>query len=251
MTVKPRISIMALLGLLTSVLAVIIAGKAVLDYRGGELHFVTALENFESGAYIAIVAMLLSLAGLWLSRPSSNIRGLLPSLFGLILSFPLVVYIANFEYAARVYPPINDITTDMNDPPSFWEVPNPVVYPGAKVAELQRQGYPELKSLKLAIDPEQAFKLASNLAHDMGWEIVSEDVDELQIEAVATSFLFGFEDYVVIRLQSTNGDTRVDMRSLSRLGKIDRGANARRIGTYLRSLEQRASTEGVPKVSQN
>lgn len=242
MAVKPRISIMALLGLFIAVLAVIIAGKAVLDYRGGELHFVTALENFESGAYIGIVAMLLSLAGLWLSRPSSTLRGLLPSLFGLILSLPLVIYIANFEYAARAYPPINDITTDMNEPPSFWEVPNPIVYPGAKVAELQRQHYPDIQPLELAMEPGQAFKLALGLTRDMGWEIIADDPDELQIEAVANSFLFGFEDYVVVRLQSTNGHTRVDVRSLSRLGKIDRGVNARRIRTYLDRLEQRAST---------
>jgi len=221
--------------------AVILAGKAVLGYRGGELHFVTALENFEWAAYIGVVAVVLCLVGLWLSRPSGGCRGLLPSLLGLVLSLPIAIYIANFEYAARAYPPINDITTDMNEPPNFWEVPNPVAYPGAKMAELQRQNYPDLKPLELTMDPAQVFKLASVLACDMGWEIVSEDTDELQIEAVATSFVFGFEDYVAVRLQDDNGHTRVDVRSHSRLGKIDRGANAKRIRTYLSRLEQRAS----------
>lgn len=240
MTLKTRISITALLGLVTSMAAVIIAGKAVFGYRGGELHFVTALGDFERAAYIGVVAMFLCLAGLWPLRPRSPRRGLLPSLLGLVLSLPLAVYIANFEYAARTNPPINDITTDMEEPPSFWEVPNPVSYPGAEVAELQRQGYPDLKPLKLAMDADQVFKLASVLARDMGWEIVSEDADELQIEAVATSFLFGFEDYVAVRLKDANGHTRVDVRSHSRLGQIDRGANAKRIRSYLSSLEHRA-----------
>jgi len=46
---------------------------------------------------------------------------------------------------------------------------------------------------------------------------------------------------VAVRLQDDNGHTRVDVRSHSRLGKIDRGANAKRIRTYLSRLEQRAS----------
>ena len=241
MTVKKRISITALLGLVTAMTAMTMAGMAVLGYRGGEIHFVIALKDFEWAAYIAVVAIVLCLAGLWLSRPSGTRRGLLSGLLGLVLSLPLAVYIANFEYAARAYPPINDITTDMEEPPSFWEVPNPVAYPGAEVAELQRQGYPDLKPLELAMDPAQVFKLALILARDMGWKIVSEDADELQIEAVATSFLFGFEDYVAVRLQDANGHTRVDVRSRSRLGQIDRGANAKRISAYLRTMEQRAS----------
>ena len=244
MTVKKRISITALLGLVTAVVAVTMAAMAVVGYRGGELHFVTALKDFEWGAYIAGAALVLSLAGLWLARPGGARRGLLPGLLGLVLALPLVVFIVNFEYAARAYPPINDITTDMEEPPSFWEVPNPVVYPGSQVAELQRQGYPDLKPLELAMDPAQAFELASAVARDMGWEIVSENADELQIEAVATSFLFGFEDYVAVRLQDANGHTRVDVRSHSRLGQIDRGANAKRIRAYLRALEQRASASG-------
>jgi len=241
MITKTRISTMAILGLVTSIVAVSTASKAVIGYRSGELHFATALKDFEWASYIGVIAVVLCLVGLWFSRPSSSRRGLFPSFLGLIVSLPLTVYIANFEYAASVYPAINDITTDMEEPPSFWEVPSPVVYPGSDVAELQRQSYPDIKPLTLALDTAQVFKLASVLARDMGWEIVSEDTDELQIEAVATSLLFGFEDYVAVRLQDVNGLTRVDVRSHSRLGKIDRGVNAKRIENYLRSLELRAS----------
>ena len=244
MTVKKRISITVMLGLLTSLAAVTMMAMAVVGYRGGELHFVTALKDFEWAAYTAVVAMVLCLIGLWLTRAKGARRGLPLGLLGLVLALPLVVIIANFEYAARAYPPINDISTDMEDAPNFWEVPNPVVYPGTQVAEQQRKGYPNIKPLELDVDLEQAFKLASAVAHDMGWDIVSENADEMQIEAVAKSFLFGFEDYVAVRLQETNGHTRVDVRSHSRLGRIDRGANAKRIRAYLRALEQRASAFG-------
>ena len=79
MIAKTPISIMALLGFATSIAAVVTAGKAVFGYRNGELHFATALGEFEWAAYIAIVAVVLCLTGLWLSRR----RGLFPSLIGL------------------------------------------------------------------------------------------------------------------------------------------------------------------------
>jgi len=242
MTSKKRILMITLLGLTSAVAALIIAGMAVSGYQDGDVHFVTALNNFEWATYIAVVAMILSLAGLWLSRRGGGKQSLIAGLLGLLLCLPLVVFIVNFEVAARIYPPINDITTDVEDPPSFWDVPSPVTYPGDHVAELQRKGYPDLKPLELSMDTDQAFKLASEVAHDMDWEIVAENTSELQIEAVARSFLFGFEDYVVIRLQDDNGHTRVDVRSHSRLGRIDRGVNAKRIRAYLRAFKQRVET---------
>jgi uncharacterized protein (DUF1499 family) len=240
---KKRFSITALLGLVTAAAGVIMAVLAVAGYRSGELHFMTAIQNFERGVYTSAAAFILSLAALWLTRTGNARRGLWPSLLGLALSLPLTVYIANFEYAARAYPPINDISTDTDDPPAFWEVPNPVMYPGAQVADLQRDGYPEIGPLELDTNPERAFELALAIARDMDWEIVSENAADMQIEAVASSFLFGFKDNVAIRLQPINGRTRVDMRSHSRLGRIDRGANAKRILAYLHALRQRAAAD--------
>jgi len=243
MGVKMRNSIMSLLGLVTSVAALVMAALAIVGYRSGELHFVTALTDFERSAYISCVALLLSLVGLWIARSSGTRRGMILSLLGMVLSLPLVVFIVNFEYAAKVYPPVNDITTDTEDPPTFWDVPNPVTYPGDKVAEMQRQAYPHIKPLVVNMEPAETFKLASAVAHNMRWEIVAENSSDMQIEAVATSLLFGFEDYVAIRLQADNGHTRVDVRSHSHLGRIDRGVNAKRIRTYLNALHQRVAME--------
>jgi len=72
--------------------------------------------------------------------------------------------------------------------------------------------------------------------------VLSADPAESQIEAIATSRLFGFEDEVAIRVTETDTGARVDMRSRSRLGQIDRGANARRIEAFLSDLETRAQT---------
>lgn len=236
-----RISVTALTGLAAALVAVGMAAIAVIGYRSGELHFVTAVRNFQWAAYTAIGALLVSLAGLWLARPRGPRRGMIAGLLGAALSLPLVVFIANFEYAARAYPPINDITTDTEDPPAFWDVPKPTIYPGGKVADLQRAAYPDLESLDLALQPEPALEMATDVAREMGWEIVSRNSADLQIEAVDTTLLFGFKDNVAVRLRPDNGHTRVDVRSQSRLGRIDRGVNARRIRAYLDALAQRAA----------
>ena len=70
----------------------------------------------------------------------------------------------------------------------------------------------------------------------MGWEIVLADKTNGRIEATATTALFGFKDDVVIRLTESEGGTRVDMRSASRVGLSDLGANAARIDAYFAQL---------------
>jgi hypothetical protein len=160
-----------------------------------------------------------------------------------VVAAPLVALAVQWDYAARHYPPINDISTDTADPPIFWDMPNPSEYPGGKTAELQRTAYPDLDSLSLSVPPGRAFALALGIARENGWEIVAEAPDEGRIEAIATSLLYGFKDEIVIRIEPTDGGTKVDLRSRSRLGRLDRGVNAARIRDFLAALQERATTE--------
>ncbi len=57
------------------------------------------------------------------------------------------------------------------------------------------------------------------------------------IEATATTFWFGFKDDVVVRVRSTVNGSIVDVRSVSRVGQSDLGANAKRIRAILAGLE--------------
>jgi uncharacterized protein (DUF1499 family) len=148
-----------------------------------------------------------------------------------------------WDYAARHYPAINDISTDTDDPPIFWDMPNPSEYPGDRTAELQHAAYPDLATLLLSTTSERAFDLALAIARDNGWAIVVEAPDEGRVEAVATSLLYGFKDEIVIRIRPADGGTEVDLRSRSRLGRIDRGVNAARIRDFLAALQERATTE--------
>jgi uncharacterized protein (DUF1499 family) len=144
---------------------------------------------------------------------------------------------------ARAVPPIHDISTDTIDPPAFVAVlplrqdaRNSVEYGGEAIAEQQRRAYPDLQPLRLAMPPASAFEAALNSARSMGWDIVTAQPEQGHIEATATTLWFGFKDDVAIRVRADGNGSRVDVRSLSRVGQSDLGANARRIRAYLARL---------------
>jgi uncharacterized protein (DUF1499 family) len=70
----------------------------------------------------------------------------------------------------------------------------------------------------------------------MGWQIVDANASEGRIEATDTTFWFGFKDDIVIRVAATSGGSRIDVRSVSRVGRSDVGTNAKRIRCYLKRL---------------
>lgn len=146
---------------------------------------------------------------------------------------------------ARSLPPIHDITTDTIDPPAFVavlplraEAPNSADYAGEAIAEVQRAGYPDLDPLLVPQPPAAAFDRAVEAARAMGWEIVDTDPVNGRIEATDTTFWFGFKDDVVVRVRPDGDGSRIDVRSVSRVGGSDVGANAARIRAYLRRLRE-------------
>lgn len=141
---------------------------------------------------------------------------------------------------ARSVPPIHDISTDTERPPAFVAVlplragaPNPAEHAGAELAKTQREAYPDLASHRLDLAPGAAFERAAQAARDMGWDIVDTDAASGRIEATDTTFWFGFKDDVVVRVEPDGSGSRIDVRSVSRVGMSDVGANARRIRAYL------------------
>lgn len=172
-------------------------------------------------------------------------RGLFVALMGVIVTLPVVGVAAKWVHAAFTHPLINDISTDLGDPPAFRHMPRPAAYPGADVAAVQARAYPDIAPLQLAQPASAVFRYVRELVQDRRWEIVSEDEAELHVEATEKSRLFGFVDEIVLRMTETADGTRVDMRSRSRLGRGDLGVNAARIRDFLADLELRV--ESAPR----
>ena len=209
--------------------------------RFGWWHFRTSFALMKYGAYVGVAAVVLSIAGLVLSRG----RARLIAVAGLALGALAFLLPWSWRRDARQYPGIHDITTDAQNPPAFVAIAplradasNPVEYAGDSVAQVQREAYPDIQPLMLAMPVDSAFTLAVRAAREMGWEMVDQDRRQGRIEATATTPWMGFKDDVVIRVSSASGIARVDVRSKSRVGRGDVGANAKRIRQYLQRLRE-------------
>jgi uncharacterized protein (DUF1499 family) len=147
--------------------------------------------------------------------------------------------------SASDVPPIHDITTDIADPPRFSET---VFEARGKEAndldidpdalEQQVDAYPDLKTLVSETSIRETFERSLNIAEDLGWEILRADLNSGMIEAVDTTAIMGFKDDVVIRVSSNAEGTQVDLRSVSRVGVSDLGANAERIRAFRDAFSQ-------------
>ena len=109
---------------------------------------------------------------------------------------------------------------------------NPPEYSGDETARLQLEAYPDIETIVLLDPPSFVFETALEVAEDMGWEIVASNANEGRIEATATTPWVGFKDDVVIRIRADGPETRVDVRSKSRVGRGDMGVNAKRIRAF-------------------
>lgn len=146
-------------------------------------------------------------------------------------------------------PLLNDITTDLDDPPEFsrssaalaarkGHVP-PVRDPRER--ERQRAAYADLRPLVLDMEADQAFRLVLEAAQKLRWRIIEQSAPggrsgQGRIEAIAETTLLRFQDDVTIRLRPTPAGTRVDIRSASRIGRHDFGTNAKRIRRLIEEI---------------
>jgi uncharacterized protein (DUF1499 family) len=172
-------------------------------------------------------------------------RGRRSAIAGIVMGLLTASFPLTFMATAKRVPRIHDITTDTESPPNFEAVlplraqsPNPAEYGGREIAEQQLKAYPEIRPLVLDLSVEESFERALRVARDMGWEIVAGDPQRGRIEATATTPFFGFKDDVVVRLAPTDTGTRIDVRSVSRVGISDVGANAKRIRSFLAKLQK-------------
>lgn len=224
--------------LLAGIAAAVVVGAGV-GARRGAWDFLSGLRAAEWAVWGAAIALVLAAIGIVRQRQHWPTWAM--GLGAMALSAPVVLAGAQWKIAERVYPPINDISTDMADAPVFWDMPTPTDYPGRQVAELQRGAYPDIVPLTLPVDPSRAFELALARVRARGWSVVSSVPEEGRIEATVESPLYGFVDEVAIRVRAGGSGSIVDIRSRSRLGRIDRGTNAKRIRALLVDFRRAAS----------
>lgn len=164
------------------------------------------------------------------------LAGGVAALFGLACLIPTITSTINPPVRSA---PINDITTDTTNPPAFLVLDDTragartsLVYAGAKVAETQAKAYPDIAPLITDLDADAALARALKVANDMGWDIIASDPEARRFEATAYTSVFYFADDVVVVVTEQDSGSRIDMRSISRIGRSDQGVNAARIRDF-------------------
>ncbi len=140
-------------------------------------------------------------------------------------------------------PVIHDVSTDTEQVPRFdkaaamrGDESNTLAIKPDSIAA-QQQAYPQLQPLPSALDAEQAFARALAVATELGWTVYNADPANGRIEAYEKTRLWGFIDDVVIRITPVADGTIIDLRSVSRVGRGDLGANAQRIERFLEGFD--------------
>jgi uncharacterized protein (DUF1499 family) len=194
------------------------------------------------GVIVSIVAMLVTF--LTAGREAGRAR----SVVGFILCLALLIPIVEIVATTRKYPPINDITTDTTNPPQFVAAgdvsaarANRMKYNPAKYAATQRSApaYAGLGPLQMPGKPNDVFKKAEIIAGEFpGWKITFNDPQKRTIEGIATSTIFHFKDDFIVQVRpAPDGGSLIEMRSKSRDGTGDLGANYNRIKSFFVAME--------------
>jgi hypothetical protein len=230
--------LLVLAAALSAVALLLVSG---LGNRFGWWPYRTAFEVLRWASYVGLAAAAAAIIALAIPRLRA---GWARVLVGALAVGVAVAYVPwQWQQRAQSLPRIHDITTDTANPPQFVAVlplragaPNTAAYGGKEIADQQLKGYPDLRSLTLGVPPGVAFGRARDAAESMGWEIVAADPAAGRIEATATTLWFGFKDDIVVRVSPSDPGSRIDVRSVSRVGRSDIGTNAKRIREYLAKL---------------
>ncbi len=213
-------------------IVVAISGRMLLDWQPLSA-FYPFFYGAQLGLALALIGLLQMLLGLFKKQKTHLKIGAMTLFLALLpfLSSLLVVGISGFKA-----PMIHDITTDMDDPPDFTMISslrspeeNSLEYAGESIAAEQRKAFPEIQALISEMSPLDAHAQALKTMDTLGWVVIFSDESSGNIEAYDKSTVFGFIDDVVVRIRPAAQGSLIDMRSVSRVGEGDLGANARRI----------------------
>jgi uncharacterized protein (DUF1499 family) len=234
-----------------AVFSLAVAALAIIIERADLLEIIPVLVTFGAALVLAMLAILLAFASfvaLWINGGP----GFAQAIMAVLVGAGLLGYPGYLAYKGYRLPAIKDITTDPIDPPRFEVVarlrpPNSSLYPGLATAELQKEAWPDIEPLLVNVTPKAAFDGAVAVITKRKWRIVDSRPPlpnrEGHIEAIARTPIMGFRDDVVVRVRPAREGAKIDIRSASRYGTTDFGANATRVLALLDDIDDAATPE--------
>lgn len=214
----------------------------MLGYRFDMLPFKVAFLGFALSLLCVFVVGII-VVGLSFFGKASLTGGY--KVLALLIAFaPVTAVMLSVGKKGLSVPPIHNITTNIASPPAFNEAymrrsasENSLdILTGDEQLQHEKH-YQNLKPLTTSLEAQAAYQRALKVAKQLGWVIYHEAPKKLYFEAYEQTALFGFKDDVVVRILSTQAGSQVDLRSVSRVGKSDLGANAARIKKFIATFE--------------
>jgi len=239
-----RFSRFAIVAFAVAALALLLGAVAGPGYRFGWWTLGTAFNLLKYAFLVGAVGVVLGIVAAVRTWTGAHLRGFWLAALAVVAGVLVAGTLGQWLLQARKVPAIHDITTDPKYPAPFVAVvplrqgaANPIAYGGPEVYAQQQKAYPDIQPLHLDVPRERAFQAVERAARGMGWTIDADVPGEGRLEATATTFWFGFKDDVAVRVNPDGAGSRVDVRSVSRIGKSDVGTNARRVRTFLSKVK--------------
>ncbi len=223
----------------TALLGVFALVCGILGIQLGVIEPIVGFYLFLVGALLdGAIATLLGLVALFMARGKPPGTGRRHARLGSLIGIGLLSSVVAGSLPGNGLPPINDITTNVDDPPLFASQADVPEYAGedmnypAEFAPLVREAYSDLTSISTPLPPAKAYDRALASVRALGWSLLYENRPEGRLDASEATKIFRFVDDVTIRVRPKGNGSQVDLRSRSREGRGDLGANADRIRRF-------------------
>ena len=228
--------------------ALVLIPLGALGVRAAMWDYTIGFAFFQLSGAVALLGIVGGIPGVVVARRRALSRDLWATVGGMAIAFAAALFLGMQLLRALTAPPIHNISTNLEDPPEFIEIvalrgedANPLALDAQAVGPQQKAFYPWVEPLLLRATPREAFDKALEALRSMQLEIVAAHPERGLIEATATTFWFGFKDDVALRVQPYPQGAVIDVRSVSRVGLSDVGANANRIKEILRRISPESS----------
>lgn len=235
----------AWLSLLDAVLAVMFVAFGISAAHFDLMPSLFGFQMFVLGTLLAALGFFVGLIGIFRTRDPAFRTGRLAALIGVLVGLAIVLPTATMIVRSRGFPLLNDVTTDFADPPAFMHAGlleenqhRSLIYDRARCEPIQKAAYGTIAPLATPDSPAVAFQRVKVAAAKMpDWRVIYVDPQRLALEGISASGLFRFRDDFVIEVRSgASGGSLIEMRSKSRDGISDFGANAARIHAFFAML---------------
>ncbi|MCI0598129.1 MAG: DUF1499 domain-containing protein [Beijerinckiaceae bacterium] len=229
-----------------AVFSLAVAVLGILGVKSGR-DLLAVLGGAAAIASLAALSALLAFAIIW----RSGRKGAGQAFAGLVLAAMLLAYPAYVAQQTIRRPHLSDISTDIADPPNFsfsraaLAARGDTTPPSIAIARRKPQikAFPQIQPILLDLDAQESFDAVEKAIEENGWRIVEKTRPGGRsglghIDATAHSLILGFPSDITVRLRPLAGQTRIDIRSVARLGPFDFGAGPRNIANFEAALEK-------------